>query len=1107
ALVTLDGGELDDDARFRVLPVGGVASPWLLSHELRGLDLQELVAATPPSSTAALLDAVEAALATSRAAMAERVATTLSGNAPLGVVVVLTDVGALAPAELAALQAVVDAGGHDVVTFAAIADDGADPLAGLASHGSFALSVAAVEAGADSDALPSRFAALSRRARFLAWCSGLGAGAHTLTIDAAGIAGATTLAGAALDPTADCAVADLRGPCPELCGGLWCGCDCEPGFTGPRCEDCADPRREPHALTGECVCRERFVGADCDACSAHFAGADCADCAAGYAGDHCEIDVDECAPNPCEHGAACVDGVATFTCVCPPGFSGDTCAVLPTGCDPDPCVNGGSCAPGAALGEPATCTCPAGLSGYRCETPLRVVDVAAGRGFTCALVEDGSVRCWGYAFDTRSRPVFLGGGPFEEIAASALYVCGARADGSVVCGGAVGSLPGAGEPAHIPAYGMAGYQPVTLDAPPLHGLDGGSGVICGLDAEGRVHCFGSSVGFGAPPPEGGFVAVTVGAAHACARRAAGQVVCWGLIAPPPHHALALMEAGNYVLFGVGADGRLDTFWQTGAGVDEPDGDDDDDFVALERLDGNGQRACALRADGRVACFGAQGTWRPPFVSYQLFTRLAGSAFHSCGVTVEGRVHCRYDASAPSVERAFAQQAAAVPAIFQAPAVVIPPGCGDGAVTGGEVCDSETRPCSEVALDLTGESTCLATCAGWNDGACARCGDGVRGPAEVCEPGDVTTCAELGLYGPGVIVACDGACGWGASACGPCDETLAGCPGGPECEEGACCDVASERYLPRGTPCGPTAQGGRYCSGDQILTATSTPGCSGASADCPTADVYTVYGAVDPPETCPSGLRCAYGAAGPTCEAPTCTNDQPCCANFAYRTPGSPCGATVVASEQRCGVGEVLSRTAVAGCSGDSGACVANPATYRWSPWSVTETCTEEGVCVEDTPGAPSCDNPVICDAGPCCDTVSRRPRPAGTICGQTATITLETTCSGDRVAQRQAARGCDGTSPLCSEDPADYVWSPWFTSACGAGEACHLTAFGAECEPGDATGGPGSGPAGSCGGPCLVTGACGVGKTCIAGTSLPTGCGGCPGGQQCVYTPSSCTFQ
>ncbi|KAH8257786.1 hypothetical protein KR038_001281 [Drosophila bunnanda] len=48
-------------------------------------------------------------------------------------------------------------------------------------------------------------------------------------------------------------------------------------------------------------------------------------CAAGWTGPTCEINIDECAGGPCEHGGTCVDLIGGFRCECPPQWRGGVC--------------------------------------------------------------------------------------------------------------------------------------------------------------------------------------------------------------------------------------------------------------------------------------------------------------------------------------------------------------------------------------------------------------------------------------------------------------------------------------------------------------------------------------------------------------------------------------------------------------------------------------------------------------------------------------------------------------------------------------------------------------------------------------------------------------
>ena len=36
-------------------------------------------------------------------------------------------------------------------------------------------------------------------------------------------------------------------------------------------------------------------------------------------------DVDDCSPNPCEHGGSCTDGVNSYDCDCVTGYTGSNC--------------------------------------------------------------------------------------------------------------------------------------------------------------------------------------------------------------------------------------------------------------------------------------------------------------------------------------------------------------------------------------------------------------------------------------------------------------------------------------------------------------------------------------------------------------------------------------------------------------------------------------------------------------------------------------------------------------------------------------------------------------------------------------------------------------
>ena len=48
-------------------------------------------------------------------------------------------------------------------------------------------------------------------------------------------------------------------------------------------------------------------------------------CLNPISGTNCETNIDECASNPCQNNATCLDGINNFTCDCQLGFTGPLC--------------------------------------------------------------------------------------------------------------------------------------------------------------------------------------------------------------------------------------------------------------------------------------------------------------------------------------------------------------------------------------------------------------------------------------------------------------------------------------------------------------------------------------------------------------------------------------------------------------------------------------------------------------------------------------------------------------------------------------------------------------------------------------------------------------
>ena len=87
-------------------------------------------------------------------------------------------------------------------------------------------------------------------------------------------------------------------------------------------------------------------------------------CPKGFMGLQCEIDINECANNPCQNGGTCLDLIGKYQCSCPPGTEGTLCEKNLDDCYVGACFNGGFCVD--EVGG-FSCQCRAGYTGPRCE--------------------------------------------------------------------------------------------------------------------------------------------------------------------------------------------------------------------------------------------------------------------------------------------------------------------------------------------------------------------------------------------------------------------------------------------------------------------------------------------------------------------------------------------------------------------------------------------------------------------------------------------------------------------------------------------------------------------------------------------------------------------
>jgi alpha-tubulin suppressor-like RCC1 family protein len=278
------------------------------------------------------------------------------------------------------------------------------------------------------------------------------------------------------------------------------------------------------------------------------------------------------------------------------------------------------------------------------EESLTVVTLAAGGAHTCAVISDGTVRCWGdnskgglgigkitQAFEKSVQVADIHAA--RQIAAGLDFTCASLVDGTVRCWG-------------NNQYGQRGDGTTnnTLLPVAVTGLHSATDVAagfhhaCALLKDGSVSCWGrnehgqlgnaTQIDASIPVPVSGITtatAVITGDYHSCALLQAGTVRCWG---------------GNDL-------GQLGNGTKTDAAV--PVG-----VTGLKSVTaigaGNGFN-CAVLSTGRIKCWGGNrigqlgnGTRKesPVPVDTTGITsaqKVVGGSFHACALLREGTVKC------------------------------------------------------------------------------------------------------------------------------------------------------------------------------------------------------------------------------------------------------------------------------------------------------------------------------------------------------------------------------------------------------------------------------------------------------------------------------------
>jgi alpha-tubulin suppressor-like RCC1 family protein len=178
-------------------------------------------------------------------------------------------------------------------------------------------------------------------------------------------------------------------------------------------------------------------------------------------------------------------------------------------------------------------------SGRASSAPIhKIVSINAGSDYTCAVLSDGMVKCWGSplglrrSYTKKAGPILpltiVGISKATAVATGSSHACAPLLDGTIKCWGdnSFGEM-GNG------TKGEYRSPPVNVsNVTDVASISSGSGYTCAVLSNHTIKCWGAAPAGSSTTPVpvsglSGVVSIAAGQRHACALLSDGTVTCWG----------------------------------------------------------------------------------------------------------------------------------------------------------------------------------------------------------------------------------------------------------------------------------------------------------------------------------------------------------------------------------------------------------------------------------------------------------------------------------------------------------------------------------------------------------------------------------------------------